>query len=310
MRPGRRPRCGRPAAARGTSPPRAAATTSRPSGFARSLAIFATIFTGAIADRDARGRSRARTSARRRSATARRIAEQRARSRSGRGTPRRARAPRRRARSARRSRRCAGSRAAYFRMSPATKIACGQSRRACAARHRRVDAEDARLVARRGDDAARGRRRRRPPACRAARVVALLDRRVERVHVGVEDGARGHRLAVDVTPVASRHGRAWSQRRAPCTLRPGGWRSHIRGGGGRERRNAWYSRAALVRRGARRTVRRPPGGRRRLPDPLPALGRPRQARPRPRPRRRRARALVELHRAAAHAASTTWSRST
>ena len=32
-----------------------------------------------------------------------------------------------------------------------------------------------------------------------------------------------------------RRDRAWSQRRAPCTLRRGGRRSHIRGDGGRER---------------------------------------------------------------------------
>ena len=57
-------------------------------------------------------------------------------------------------------------------------------------RHRRVHAERARLVARGGDDAASGRAgRRRRRACRERRVVALLDRRVERVHVDVENAA-------------------------------------------------------------------------------------------------------------------------
>ena len=61
-------------------------------------------------------------------------------------------------------------------------------------RHRRADAERPRLVARRGDDAALvGLAADGERLAAQRRVVALLDRRVERVHVDVEDAA--HRIA-------------------------------------------------------------------------------------------------------------------
>ena len=66
-----------------------------------------------------------------------------------------------------------------------TTTASGHSRRACATAHRRADAERLGLVAGREHDAAADDHR---PAAQA-RVVALLDRRVERVEVGVEDRA-------------------------------------------------------------------------------------------------------------------------
>ena len=62
-----------------------------------------------------------------------------------------------------------------------------------------MDAERARLVARGGDDAAAIRLaadRERLAAQR--RVVALLDRRVERVHVDVEDAAHGVNLQLTI----------------------------------------------------------------------------------------------------------------
>ena len=60
-------------------------------------------------------------------------------------------------------------------------------------RHRRADAERARLVARRRHDAAAIRLAADGQRLAAQRrVVALLDRRVERVHVDVEDPAHGN----------------------------------------------------------------------------------------------------------------------
>ena len=84
-----------------------------------------------------------------------------------------------------------------------TTIACGQSRRACAAAHRGAHAERLRLVAGGEHDAAADDHR---PAAQP-RVVALLDRRVERVEVGVED-----RRPPD-TNICSHHG--WTDTTPP-----------------------------------------------------------------------------------------------
>ena len=66
----------------------------------------------------------------------------------------------------------------------------GHSRTALRHRHRRVDAERARLVARGGDDAAAvGLSADGERLAAQRRVVALLDRRVERVHVDVENAS-------------------------------------------------------------------------------------------------------------------------
>ena len=64
-----------------------------------------------------------------------------------------------------------------------TTIASGQSRRASPAAHRRPHAVRLGLVARREHDPAADDHR----AAAQARVVALLDRREERVRVGVQD---------------------------------------------------------------------------------------------------------------------------
>ena len=83
----------------------------------------------------------------------------------------------------------------YFDMSGRTTTSCGQLRSAARHRHRRADAERARLVAGRGDDAALADAAADDDRLAAqARVVALLDRRVECVHVEMEDAPQGHGL--------------------------------------------------------------------------------------------------------------------
>ena len=76
--------------------------------------------------------------------------------------------------------------AVYSDMRGGTTIASGQSRRACLPAHRRADAVRLRLVARGQNDTAADDHR--LPA--QARVVPLLDRREERVRVGVQDRRR------------------------------------------------------------------------------------------------------------------------
>ena len=67
-----------------------------------------------------------------------------------------------------------------------TTIACGQSAARLRPAHRRAHAARLRLVARGEHDAAADDHRPAPQP----RVVALLDRRVERVEVGVQNGHR------------------------------------------------------------------------------------------------------------------------
>ena len=86
----------------------------------------------------------------------------------------------------------------YFAPSTGRKMPCGTEPAGRPQRHRRVDAERARLVARRADDAALVRPAAADDDRLAAqlRPVALLDRREERVEVDVEDRPRGlHRRA-------------------------------------------------------------------------------------------------------------------
>ena len=82
--------------------------------------------------------------------------------------------------------------AMYFSKSAGSSTSSGQRRLRLRRRHRRAHAEGARLVARRRDHAAPGSRpadRHRAP--RERRVVADLDRRVEGVHVDVQDREGG-----------------------------------------------------------------------------------------------------------------------
>ena len=66
-------------------------------------------------------------------------------------------------------------------------------------RHRRAHAERARLVARRRHDAAAvGLAADRQRLAAQRRVVALLDRRVERVHVDVKDPAHRAECSVEI----------------------------------------------------------------------------------------------------------------
>ena len=215
--PARRPTAARPAAGAGTSSSPSGGTTSRPSGLATPLATLARNLVRATPTVIGRPTSLAH----RRAAAA-------PRSRSGvpgdppqpaarRGTPRRSRGPRRAASCRRTPRtppcspRCRPTSAA------ATTIACGHSRRACRAAHRGADAERLRLVAGGEHDPAADDHR---PAAQA-RVVALLDRRVERVEVGVQDrrlaATRTYvRIAVGVAATRSCENRApWE-----CTSRP------------------------------------------------------------------------------------------
>ena len=110
-----------------TSPAR---TSRRPSGFATSLAIFATIFTGAMPTETASSVSR-RISARRRSPTSAGGPSRRSlpvRSRNASSSERPSTRGEKRSKIAK----IRFDSAAYFAIEPATKIACGQRRRACA----------------------------------------------------------------------------------------------------------------------------------------------------------------------------------
>ena len=79
-------------------------------------------------------------------------------------------------------------------------------------RHRRAHAEGAGLVARRGDDASLGAVADRDGTPSKRRIVALLDRRIEGVHVDVDDLAHRHAATLSTQEQKENSGRARSSR--------------------------------------------------------------------------------------------------
>jgi hypothetical protein len=80
----------------------------------------------------------------------------------------------------------------------------------CSGRHRRAHAECTCLIAGRGNHASLGRVSNRHRSATEARVVALFDRSIERVHINVDDLARRHTLLYQIlnkTRTLSRFGR-------------------------------------------------------------------------------------------------------
>ena len=181
--PARLPRAARPGADGGRRARGSGGTTSSPSGFATPLADLGEELRPGDADGDRQADPLAHVGAQPHGDLASGVPASRAQARGRRGTPRRSRAPRRAASCRRRP----GRRPCSPRRRPTCaarrRSAPGQRRRAAPDAHRRADAVGLRLVARREHDPAADDH---GPAAQA-RVVALLDRREERVDVGVQD---------------------------------------------------------------------------------------------------------------------------
>ena len=253
-------------------------TSQSPSGLASSLAIFATILVGAMPTETASSSS-SRTARRSASPATRGGAEQAL----GAGEIEERLVERDRLHQRREAREDREHLARHRRVLAhvaAQEDPVGTEPPRLEARHRRVHAEDARLVARRRHHAARPRPADDHRLAAQLRPVALLDRRVERVHVGVQDDAgEGH--APSVVP------RARLQRAAATLGARSAGEERVRSRRPRGARGS-LAHAVAARRRAR-PARRPAASRARTPPARRSRSRCRRTRS-----RRRDRATLQL----------------